>query len=274
MSYPLSQLNSIVAGSGPPLVLIHGNPATHTLWRPLMAALSKHHTVYAIDLPGYGWSPPPANRQDMSRERLAQIVLDWAGMQGLERFDLVGHSFGGSVAATMADKQPQRIRSLALFTPLGHRPPPAGFLASSFVARMIVRPLWKMAPSCLRRWFARRGARMSYGAAYTKVRGREVAREAGRRFMIDSMTEVMRRVDYRAYHDLLVRLNNRHRMPLLLLGAKRDAIIPYSHFERTRSMLNRAQVHVLSDGGHVPMWQYPGQVAEMLAEFYRNIGSE
>ena len=92
--------------------------------------------------------------------------------------------------------------------------------------------------------------------------------------MIDTMTEVMRRVDYPAYHDLLVRLNNRHRMPLLLLGARRDAIIPYRHFKRMRSLLNRAQVHVLPEGGHVPMWQYPEQVGEILAEFYRNNRSD
>jgi pimeloyl-ACP methyl ester carboxylesterase len=171
MAYRLSELNFVTAGSGPPLVLIHGNPATHTLWRPITEALAGIRTLYAVDLPGYGWSPPPERMEEMAREELARVVLDWAEMQGLERFDLVGHSFGGSVSVTVADQQPERIRSLALITPLGIQAPPAGIAAASVAARIAIRPLWKSAPAPVRRWFARRGARISYGAAYSSERG-------------------------------------------------------------------------------------------------------
>jgi pimeloyl-ACP methyl ester carboxylesterase len=268
MAYSLSELNFVTAGSGPPLVLIHGNPATHTLWRPITESLARIRTLYAVDLPGYGSSPLPATMEEMAREELAHIVLDWAAMQGLEQFDLVGHSFGGSVSATVADQQPERIRSLTLITPLGIQAPPAGIAAASVAARLAIRPLWKSAPGAVRRWFARRGARISYGAAYSNERAIEVGHEAGRAHMIDTMTEVMRRVDYPAYQQALHRLNDIYQMPLLLIGAGRDNIIPYAHFQQIRAILTRAQCHVFSEGGHVPMWQYPDEVGRLLVEFY------
>jgi pimeloyl-ACP methyl ester carboxylesterase len=211
--------------------------------------------------------------EEMAREQLARVVLDWAAMQGMERFDLIGHSFGGSVSVTVADQQPERVRSLGLITPLGIQAPPAGIAAASAAARLAIRPLWKTAPGAVRRWFARRGARISYGAAYSSERGAEVGHEAGREHMIDTMTEAMRRVDYDAYQQAMRRLNDVHQMPLLLIGAGRDNIIPYAHFQQTRTILTRAQCHVFPEGGHVPMWQYPDEVARLLVEFYGGVVS-
>ena len=102
-------------------MMLHGNPATHTLWRPLVDSLSARHTTIVPDLPGFGGSPAPESRRMFALESLARIILEFADLQGLERFDLIGHSFGGAVAATVAALAPERIRSLVLITPLGTR---------------------------------------------------------------------------------------------------------------------------------------------------------
>ena len=79
-------------GNGDPAILIHGNPATHTLWTPLMERLGEMRAVYAVDLPGFGRSPAPVDPQGFSMEELARTVLGFADARGIERFDLVGHS--------------------------------------------------------------------------------------------------------------------------------------------------------------------------------------
>jgi pimeloyl-ACP methyl ester carboxylesterase len=265
MPYPASKIHYAPSGHGPPLLLIHGNPATHTLWRPVAGLLEAGRTVYAIDLPGFGGSPPPQDRAGFRLQSLARIILDWADLVGLETFDLAGHSFGAAVAATIADIAPGRVRSLSLLTPLGDLPPPAGRLATSLLARTVLPPLWRVAPGPLRQWVARRGARVSYGTAFTDVRAREVAGENDRPIALDSMAGVMAGVNYDEYRVVLRRLNDTHSMPLLIVGARRDGVIPFAHFERLQGILTRARCTVFDDGGHVPIWQYPEEVARLLS---------
>jgi pimeloyl-ACP methyl ester carboxylesterase len=273
MTDTATDINFISAGSGPPLVMIHGNPATHTLWRPLVERLAHRHTIYAIDLPGFGGSPHPAERSGFALHELARRVLDWTSEQRLGRFDLIGHSFGGAISITLADMAPERVRSLALIAPLGMAAPPAGRAAGSMVIRSVATALWSIAPGTMRKWIARRGAHVSYGAAYTEARAREIASEINHPRSIASMTGLMTQIDYRAYSEAVKRLNDEHAMPLLLLGARQDRVVPFSHFEQLRSILDRATCSIFPEGGHVVIWQYPDEVARMILEFYESIGN-
>lgn len=109
-----TQIAYRVAGAGPPLVLVHGAPADHTRWAPLLPHLTPHVTVYAIDRRGRGASSD-APKYEITREfeDVAAVVEAVADVTG-SVVDVYGHSFGGYVAFGAAGLT-SRIRKLALY---------------------------------------------------------------------------------------------------------------------------------------------------------------
>lgn len=255
-------------GSGPGVILIHGNPATHTLWSPVVARVSDVRTVYAIDLPGFGRSPMPSDRKEFAMDRLAETVLGFAETVGLDRFDLVGHSFGGGIALTLAAMAPTRIRTLAAITPLTTEVPLLGRLARSRAIGGIARGAWRILGKRGRRWGARNWARVSYGKGYTPERAAQIAVEAERPDLFSPLTGLMRAMDPTAYTARLNALATTTSIPLLLVGAGEDRVIPHEQFLRLASRLPNARIVDIDDCGHVPMWQYPDRLADLLRELW------
>ncbi|MFD9940661.1 alpha/beta fold hydrolase [Nonomuraea sp. NPDC059023] len=108
-------LNVAVGGSGSPIVLLHGFPQTHLIWRHVAPALAAGHQVIVPDLRGYGASDKPADLdgQTYSKRRMAQDVVNLARALGHDRFALAGHDRGGLVAFRAGLDHPDAITHLA-----------------------------------------------------------------------------------------------------------------------------------------------------------------
>lgn len=108
-------LNAAVGGSGDPIVLVHGFPQTHLMWRHVAAHLAADHTVICPDLRGYGASDKPAahDADVYSKRRMAADVLALAGALGHDRFALAGHDRGALVAFRAGLDHPETITHLA-----------------------------------------------------------------------------------------------------------------------------------------------------------------
>lgn len=90
-----------IAGSGPPLLLLHGYPQTHLCWHKIAPALAERFTVVATDLRGYGASSKPPSDPDhasYSKRAMAQDQVRAMAALGFDRFFLAGHDRGGRVA--------------------------------------------------------------------------------------------------------------------------------------------------------------------------------
>src|SRR3982751_1339957 len=101
-----------IAGSGPPLLLIHGIGDSSATWRTVLPTLARHHLVIAPDLLGHGQSAKP--RADYSVAAYANGMRDLLGVLGIERVTLVGHSLGGGGAMQFAYQFPERTERLVL----------------------------------------------------------------------------------------------------------------------------------------------------------------
>ncbi|WP_432037237.1 alpha/beta fold hydrolase [Streptomyces cucumeris] len=108
-------LNVAVAGSGPAIVLLHGFPQTHLMWRHIAADLVADHTVICPDLRGYGDSDKPeATGADVYAKRtMAADIVRLAHALGHERFALAGHDRGALVAFRAGLDHPATISHLA-----------------------------------------------------------------------------------------------------------------------------------------------------------------
>src|ERR671913_1164884 len=92
-------LNVAIGGTGPAIVLLHGFPQTHYMWRDVAPELAAEHTVIVPDLRGYGASgkPPEAGPHTYSKRTMANDIVRVAGALGHERFGLIGHDRGALV---------------------------------------------------------------------------------------------------------------------------------------------------------------------------------
>src|SRR3954470_20289314 len=101
-----------IAGSGPPIVLIHGMLNSSRHWEAVAMRLASEYTVIAPDLIGHGDSATP--RGDYSIGAHAAVIRDLLALIGIERATIVGHSLGGGIAMQFFYQFPQRTERLAL----------------------------------------------------------------------------------------------------------------------------------------------------------------
>jgi pimeloyl-ACP methyl ester carboxylesterase len=109
---PYGRFHIEEAGAGAPIMLIHGGTASAREWRPVLPALGRHARCIAIDRLGCGESDRSARGYD--RATLTASLLACADALGLERFGVVGQSFGGFWALSLAFAAPERIDRLVL----------------------------------------------------------------------------------------------------------------------------------------------------------------
>lgn len=112
-----TEINLVVGGDGPALLLLHGYPQTHVMWHRIAARLAAHFTVVCADLRGYGDSGKPVSDPDhaaYSKRAMAQDQVDVMQALGFSRFAVAGHDRGGRVAHRMARDHPDRIERIAV----------------------------------------------------------------------------------------------------------------------------------------------------------------
>jgi haloacetate dehalogenase len=105
------------AGSGRPLLLLHGFPETHLMWRDIAPVLAREFTVVCPDLRGYGQSGCPPSSPDHAPYAKRAMARDMVGVMarlGFERFAVAGHDRGGRVAYRLALDRPECVTRLAV----------------------------------------------------------------------------------------------------------------------------------------------------------------
>lgn len=112
-----AQINCVVGGDGPPLLLLHGAPESHAGWFACAPELAERYTVVASDLRGYGDSSKPddgENHYNYSKRAMAQDQVEVMARFGFDRFRAVGHDRGGRVLRRMALDHPERVEKMAV----------------------------------------------------------------------------------------------------------------------------------------------------------------
>lgn len=104
-------------GFGPPVLLLHGFPQTHLMWRSVAPLLARNFTVICADLRGYGRSSCPVSAPDhapYSKRSMAHDMVTVMERLGFPRFAIAGHDRGGRVAYRMALEHPNRVHRIAV----------------------------------------------------------------------------------------------------------------------------------------------------------------
>jgi pimeloyl-ACP methyl ester carboxylesterase len=113
------QAHYLKAGSGPPVVLLHGGASDSNDWRETMTALSQSYSLYAPDMLGYGLTDRDKTSYYLSE--FVDFTLDFIQAVGLDSsvLALVGHSLGGRICLDIALQHPEKVRKLVLIDSAG-----------------------------------------------------------------------------------------------------------------------------------------------------------
>jgi pimeloyl-ACP methyl ester carboxylesterase len=250
-----SGLNYRRQGEGEPVVLVHGIGSELCVWEPVLDPLAAELDVIAVDLPGFGHSPALPEGVSPSPQALAGAVAGLLDELDLERAHLVGNSLGGWVALELG--KTDRALSVTAICPAGlwgaplRRPggPPVRGRANS-----LARTLRPLLPALLR---SRRARRLAL--AFVVADPDRVPRDAAIR-MVDSYARAT------AYEATNAAMRETHftdpeqiRVPLTVAFGELDRLI-----RPVRLDVPGARTLMLPGCGHIPMWDRPDLVAELV----------
>ncbi len=258
-----------IAGSGPPVVLIHGMVNSSRHWRDVALRLAGSHTVIAPDLIGHGDSATP--RGDYSLGAHAAGIRDLLSVIGVERASIVGHSLGGGVAMQFFYQFPQRTERLVLVSSggLGHEVSPllrtAALPGISPLLRLAAHPRLLGALSHAGSRMDRAGSR--YGVQLQAIARalRPLERPGARTAFLHTLRSV---IDFKGQRvsatDRLYLLQD---VPTLIVWGGRDRTIPPDHGRAAHQRAPGSRFELLPRAAHFPHLEDPDGLADVLLEF-------
>jgi pimeloyl-ACP methyl ester carboxylesterase len=221
------------AGSGPPLILVHGLAGSTRWWNRNIPQLAQYFRVYAVDLREFG------DRRFRPRFVLKQAALylaRWMDQLNLEQVSLIGHSMGGRIAAEFAAEHPTRVGCLVLVSaailPFGR-----GYIGQSWG---MVRAFSRISPSLFQV------------------------------LLLDTLFTGIVPV-LRVGHELL-KSNLEHKIdhiqaPTMIIWGEHDTIVPLELGYALHHRIPGSQFELLPGAAHVPMWESPDQFNNLALSF-------
>lgn len=257
-----------MAGSGPPLLLIHGLGCDSTTWDPVFDQLAESHTVIAPDLLGHGASAKP--RGDYSVAGYANGMRDLLMVLGIPRVTIVGHSFGGGVAGQFAYQFPEMLERIVLVDAGGLGPDvtplirflslPGSATALALVASAPLRPIIATGMTLL--------SRLGLPITHDLDEVAKVYRTLGERDSRRAVQSLVRHVvDWRGvFITMADRTYLIDHVPALVIWGEHDFVVPSAHARRVLGATRR-DVEVISGAGHFPFRDEPTAFVELIEKF-------
>ncbi len=258
-----------IAGSGEPLLLVHGLGGSRHTWRHVVDALAVTHTVIAPDLPGHGDSGPPAG--DYSLGAHASALRDLLVALGHPAATVMGHSLGGGVAMQFAYQFPDRISRLVLVSSGGLGPEVTPMLRAATLpgAEAVVAGLARLPEGMTRRLLGPMAkvpgllAGQDAGPLAEGLHG--LGHERRRRAFVRTARSV---IDWRGQSVSGSRqLGLLGAVPVLVAWGTDDRTIPPRHHESVVHDLPHAQLREISGAGHYPHETAPERLLPPLRDF-------
>jgi haloalkane dehalogenase len=268
MQTSAGRLHYVDEGPGDPILFVHGTPTWSFEWRHLVKALSPERRCIAVDLLGFGLSERPRNFS-YTPEAHAEVVQEFVGALGLERFDLVVHDYGGPIALPLALDRPDRIARLVLINTwmwsfAGDREMEraariAGGAFGRFLYKYLNFSLRVIAPSA---WGDRRKLTPAIQGQYLDRFPDTWSRGA----VLWPLAHALMGSD--AYYRWLWDRRDRLRaLPTLILWGMKDRAFRPNQLARWREALPDAQVVEIPGAGHWPHEEEPDIVVDALRGF-------
>jgi len=246
------QINYKIAGEGEPLLILHGWGGSSDSWSEVQEILaSQGFKVIVLDLPGFGKSKSPSFPWGVAD--YSELVLNFINKIGLEKVDLIGHSFGGRISIKFAVLYPERLRKLILCASAGIKHPLNLFqliiLKISIVGNFLFsKRLFKRYKDIARNFF------------YTLLRHKDYAKAKG------VMKETLKKVLEENLRPELCQI----KANTLLIWGKRDKALPLEDAYLMKENIPQSILEIIPGASHTPNLEFPEKVAGIVLHFLRS----
>jgi pimeloyl-ACP methyl ester carboxylesterase len=263
------RVNFIIAGQGPPVVLIHGVAGRAAQWERIIEWVAESHTVIAPDLLGHGDSAKP--RGDYSLGAHASGIRDLLVGLDIEGASIVGHSLGGGIAMQFAYQFPERCQRLVLVSSggLGAEVHPllraATLPGSEFVLPLLAHPRVLTAAGVLPRALGRIGLRTRPDLTEMARGYQSLSNAEARSAFIHTLRAVIDPAGQRI--NASDRLYLASMMPTMIVWGARDRIIPVQHAKPAHGGMPGSRLELFDQAGHFPHLDDPLRFARTLLDF-------
>jgi pimeloyl-ACP methyl ester carboxylesterase len=258
------RMRYLFGGSGPPLLLIHGLMGFSFSWSENLPALAKHFTVYAPDLLNVGYS----DRCDLDPglQATATQVLDFMDAVGLSAADIIGTSYGGTVAMMLAAIAPARVRRLILVAPAhcgseGNRWQSRFF--SSRTGALLAQLLY-FAPAVVHAFFISR----MYGSPARALPGTIEGYSSALRISgtISPMVDLMRswKCNFQELAEIMPKISE---TPTLIIWGDKDVIVPVSTMNELTAHFRNPSTTIIKTAGHLPYEELPEEFNRAVLDY-------
>jgi pimeloyl-ACP methyl ester carboxylesterase len=257
------------AGTGPPLLLLHGHEQSAASWRWVIPALATTHRVLALSLPGHGETDPAVGGYAPGRD-LTPFVADFLSALGIGKLDLVGNSVGGTVALRLALANQPAVRSLTLVASAGlgrevhpllaldtlpgigelaimmSRIPGGDVQRTTMSAAMLFAQPWRV-------------------PAEFFTEQHDMGRRPGQ---LEASTAMARALfDLTGQRDVLLDKLPTLTMPTLVIWGENDYVLPAQHARAAVDRLPRGRLSLFPDCGHLPHVEHPQRFGSVLGDW-------
>ncbi len=221
---------------GQPIVFLHGWQQNSRSFTTLVPFFYRDYRLFLLDLPGFGKSefPPPG----FSSFDYAKAVSEWLKEKKLKKVILVGHSFGGKIAAIIAYQEPTLILKLVLIASAGLPYPKKYYQLEKFVPPRLIKKI----PSFLRSVFASRDYK-----------------QAG------ELLPIFKTIVKEDIRPIFSKIN----VPTLIIWGKNDQELPSEDGKKIHQLVKKSKLAIIP-GGHFPFWENPQKVAKLINQFINN----
>jgi pimeloyl-ACP methyl ester carboxylesterase len=248
--------------SGGAVILLHGYLESADIWNGFATELSKDFFVTAIDLPGHGKSGVYANVHRM--DDMAESVIAVADMLGIDKFHLVGHSMGGYVTMAFREHHFTRLLSCVLFHSTCFADSDEKKVARSREIELVKQGKKDLiVKASIPKEFANDNQERFAGEIERAIK---IASETPGEGIIAALNGMMARSDRSA-------LLKENRIPLLLVGGKKDNHIPFAKMEEMQAMGGGVKLYPLSNSGHMGFIEERDESLKALTDFFSHTGT-
>ena len=257
------EVSYLEAGSGTPLLLVHGVGHSSTAWLRSIPRLEEHYHVFAPDMPGHGRSAAPDARYDPAY--FGRFVVTFISALGLDRVDAAGNSLGGLTLLLAALEYPLAFRRLVLADPLGFTKPPVPPLDEAVLTTIALWLSFPRTRALIRAGYATSffDAKQLDDACVDEIVSRlgNEARVRAARRTVSEIFHYSRRLE--SLHERLVQL----KPPALVIWGKNDPVLPSKDAEIARRVLPAPRIEVLDRCGHFPHIEQSEAFCALALEF-------
>jgi len=260
-------IHVLAAGNDMPMILIHGFMGMAYDWRFNIQQLAKYFSVYALDLPGFGYSDKPLSF-DYTSNGYAEFIASFLDAYRIERAVLVGNSMGGQIALMACLKYPERVAGLVLIDSGGYpksveflpfkllKVPVIGEISMALINRAIMKIMLKKG-IYFDSSFATDEVVNNYYGVYQTVNARRMPPMIMRRIMKDEAC-------------IALRLNE-IKCPTLIIWGTEDRVISPSRAEMFRRDISNSSALMIAQAGHMPQIEKSKAVNKAVIGFLSEV---